>query len=99
MVPLVDLLAAPYSHSDDLVLLIIPAVVLYGFTLRPARAGSVYKWIVPVLLALYLSPTLVAYFRLHFVAPVMLAAVYVIWRLAPMGNPAPWLPTFEPGPV
>jgi hypothetical protein len=89
MVPLVDLLAVPYAHSDDLVLLIIPAVVLYWFTIRPARSMDVDRWVLPVLLALYLSPTFVVYFRLHFVAPAMLAALFVLWRLAPPQTLAP----------
>jgi glycosyl transferase family 87 len=83
MVPLVDLLVVPYAHSDDLVLLIIPAVVLYWCTIRPSRPADVDRWVVPVLLALYLSPTFVVYFRLHFVAPAMLAALFVLWKLAP----------------
>lgn len=39
MLPMVDLLAAPYSHSDDLVLLIIPMVVLAAFRLRQSSGA------------------------------------------------------------
>ncbi|HVA91585.1 MAG TPA: glycosyltransferase 87 family protein [Chloroflexota bacterium] len=87
MLPLVDLLVVPYAHTDDLVLLIIPAIVLCGFLANPITRPGMRRWILPILLALYLSPTLVAYFRLHFVAPAMLAALVVLWWLAPPVQP------------
>ncbi|HEY8287367.1 MAG TPA: glycosyltransferase family 87 protein [Chloroflexota bacterium] len=87
MLPMVDLLAVTYAHSDDLVLLIIPAIVLYGFLVDPLTRPRMKRWIVLILLALYLSPTMVVYFRLHFVAPVMLAALVVLWWLAPPVQP------------
>ena len=83
MLPMVDLLVVTYAHSDDLVLLIMPAIVLYGFFVDPATRPGMRGWILLILLALYLTPTLVAYFRLPFVAPAMLGALVVLWRLAP----------------
>ncbi|HXT35347.1 MAG TPA: glycosyltransferase 87 family protein [Chloroflexota bacterium] len=86
MLPLVNVLVVPYAHSDDLVVLIIPAIVLYGFFVDPATRPGMKGWILLFLLALYLSPTMVAYFRHHFVVPAMLGALLVLWRLAPPGR-------------
>jgi hypothetical protein len=81
--PLVDLLAAPYSHSDDLVLLIIPMVVLTAFWLRvDGVPPSWHRHLLPALLGLYLAPVLVVYLRQHFMVPAMLAALVVLWHSA-----------------
>jgi hypothetical protein len=83
MLVLVELLVVPYAHSDDLVLLIIPAAVLCVVHLRSDPRSLPTLWIRPTLLALYLAPVLVVYYRQHFMAPVMLATFLLLWRLAP----------------
>ena len=96
MLPLVDLLIAPYSHSDDLTLLIVPAVVLCAIaaqadgatameavgrdTPEPAPNARATRSIPLVLAGLYLAPVLVVFFRQHFMVPAILAALWVLWR-------------------
>ncbi len=82
-VVLVDLLAAPYAHTDDLVLLLVPIAVLCSFVQRPSGREELDRWVVPVTVALYVAPTLVVYIRLHFAAIAMLAALVLLWRVAP----------------
>jgi hypothetical protein len=83
MIPLVDLLVVPYAHTDDLVLVLLPALVLY--VLRGAvdiRYHAIGWWGTAVLIALYLGPVLVLFFRQHFMVPAMLAALTVLWQSA-----------------
>jgi hypothetical protein len=100
MIPIVDLLTAPYSHSDDLVLLIVPAVVLYVLWLH--QDGMPLQWqryLMPALLGLYLAPVLVVYLRQHFMIPAMLAALVVLRQSPPgRGRPLPQVATPAPRP-
>jgi hypothetical protein len=78
MLVLVTLLIASFAHSYDLVLLILPAVVLY---VRGSRSPARWQFSV-ALLALYVTPGLVLLFRQHFVVPAMLAAALLLWEAA-----------------
>jgi len=81
---LVDLLVVPYAHSDDLVLLLIPAVVFCRYAMQPESAArAARQWIRPMLFAFYLGPVLVVYYRQHFMAPILLAGCWLLWKLAP----------------
>jgi hypothetical protein len=80
---LVELLATPYAHTDDLVLLLVPIAVLCAFVVRPSGRTEADRWVVPAIAVLYLAPTLVVYTRLHFPAIAMLAALVLLWKLAP----------------
>ncbi len=80
---LATLLVTSFAHSYDLVLLIVPAVALYATHLRPGRAGGeLRRWLLPVLVAVYVAPYLVLLYRHHFLVPVMLAAFALLWRVA-----------------
>jgi hypothetical protein len=90
MIPLVDLLTVPYAHSDDLVLLVVPMLILVLYAIRSPHTGvrgAVARWIVPTLVALYVGPVLVVFFRQHFMAPAMLAALWVLWQAARRATP------------
>jgi len=69
---LVTLLSAPFAHSYDQVLLVIPMVVCYVYWQRS-------WWSVPMLTALYVAPGLVLLYRQHFAVPAMLAAGVMLW--------------------
>ena len=80
MLPVVDLLAAPYAHSDDLAVLVVPAVVLCALAVRHAERDRVASVIPAVLTALYLAPVVVVYLRQHVMAPALLWALWALWR-------------------
>jgi len=102
MLPLVDLLIAPYSHSDDLTLLIVPAVILCALAVQasgpiaPGAGGQdeprqapetrATRTIPLVLAGLYLAPVLVVFFRQHFMVPAILATLWVLWRCGKVGG-------------
>ena len=102
MLPLVDLLIAPYSHSDDLTLLIVPAVILCALAAqtpgavapvaggrdkqRQAPEARAMRAVPLVLAGLYLAPMLVVFFRQHFMVPAILAALWVLWRCGKVGG-------------
>jgi hypothetical protein len=81
MLPLVDLLIVPYAHSDDLVLLIVPMLVLYALCASRGATCAARSWIAPTLTALYLGPVLVLFFRQHFMVPAMLVALCALWQM------------------
>ncbi len=80
---LVDLLAVPYAHTDDLVLLLVPIAVLCSFVSRPTGRDELDRWVLPAIVALYVAPTLVVYIRLHFPAIAMLSVLVLLLKLAP----------------
>ena len=69
---LCTLLVASYAHSYDLVLLVLPALVIYRAVRRP--------WGGPLLVALYMAPMLVLLYRQHFIVPATLLAILALWR-------------------
>jgi len=72
-VVLCTLLVASYAHSYDLVLLVLPALVIY----RVVRSA----WGGPLLVALYVAPMLVLLCRQHFMVPALLLAILALWRV------------------
>ena len=70
---LCTLLLASYAHSYDLVLLVLPALVIY----RAVRQS----WSGPLLVALYVAPMLVLLYRQHFMVIALLLAIAALWRV------------------
>ena len=86
---LATLLVTTFAHSYELVLLIVPAVILYAMHARPGpQAGASRRYLIPALAALYIAPFLVLLYRQHFVVPAMLTTFALLWWAAVSGDAA-----------
>jgi hypothetical protein len=82
MLVITTLLIAPFAHTYDVALLVLPCLVLHLCGSGTRLHGWAAYAIPAALLALYLSPDLRMLARHHFMVPAMLLALAALWLLA-----------------